>query len=505
MPHHTSNQFNRQRRGACRQPWPHRRHPGQAGHHRRPSLGIHRGDACRGKVFSLSFLSFAAAAAGQRRENDRFFFPRRLDLLLLSPSFSLSFFDTEKTNQVRARIKYLQELQSTHDALEDDYKRELEALDAKYTKKYAPLFATRAKVVRGEEEAPAELVEALKAEIAEAEKEEGFAGGAGVAAANAAGASEPVPKGIPQFWLGVLRAHDVVASRITEKDEAVLEHLVDIRCEELGVGGDGEGGGGDDAAAAATKNDGEDDEDEEDREYGFRLSFVFEMPNPFFDSPADGVVTKTYHMAAEDEEGMLERAVGTRIAWKAGKDPTVKILKKKPKPGRGGAKPSSGKPMTKIEKTESFFNFFSPPAVPEEGDEDLDEEEVEALQEALEEDYELGETFRDELIPHAVSFYTGEMAEMEEEDEDEDDDDDYEEDDGDDDDDEDDDDDDEEDDDDDDEEEEDRRAPSRGKQARGGKGKGKGGGGGSGGGGGGGAKGGAPQDTGEKPAECKQQ
>ena len=442
----------------------------------------------------------------KKKENDRFFF------LVLTFSFPFFLFFSlfldrkKKSTQIRARIKYLQELQSSHDALEEDYKRELEALDAKYTKKYAPLFATRAKVVRGEEEAPAELVEALKAEIAEEEKEEGFAGGAGVAAANAAGASDPVPKGIPQFWLGVLRAHDVVASRITEKDEAVLEHLVDVRCEELGGGSGGDGGGGEDAAAtkkgggegedaAAADNDDDGEDDEEDREYGFCLSFVFEMPNPFFDSPADGVVTKTYHMAAEDEEGMLERAVGTRIAWKAGKDPTVKILKKKPKPGRGGgAKPSSGKPMTKIEKTESFFNFFSPPAVPEEGDEDLDEEEVEALQEALEEDYELGETFRDELIPHAVSFYTGEMAEMEEEEEeeDEDDEDEYEETDGDD--------DDEDDDDDDDEdEEEDRPAPSRGKQARGGKGKGKGGG------GGGGAKGGAPQDTGEKPAECKQQ
>ena len=412
----------------------------------------------------------------------------------------------QKIQQIRARIKYLQELQSSHDALEEDYKRELEALDAKYTKKYAPLFATRAKVVRGEEEAPAEIVQALKAELEEAEKREGFAGGAGVAAANAAGASDPpVPRGIPQFWLGALRAHDVVASRVTEKDEAVLEHLVDVRCEELGGGSSGDGDAAAAAAAAATKKEGGDaagsgSDDEEEREYGFRLSFVFEMPNPFFDSPADGVVTKTYHMAAEDEEGMLERAVGTRIAWKAGKDPTVKILKKKPKPGRGGGggkQPSSGKPMTKIEKTESFFNFFSPPAVPEEGDDDLDEEEVEALQEALEEDYELGETFRDELIPHAVSFYTGEMAEMEEDDEDdEEDEDEYEETDGDDDDDEDGADDDE-DDDDDSEEEGDRRVPSRGKQARGGGGKRSGG--------KGGAKGGAPQDTGEKPAECKQQ
>lgn len=66
----------------------------------------------------------------------------------------------------------------------------------------------------------------------------------------------------------------------------------------------------------------------------------------------------------------------------------MQVLKKKPKQGRGGK--SNARPMTKTETVDSFFSFFSPPKVPEEGDDDLDEEEIDQLQAALEEDYEIG-------------------------------------------------------------------------------------------------------------------
>ena len=49
---------------------------------------------------------------------------------------------------------------------------------------------------------------------------------------------------------------------------------------------------------------------------------------------------------------------------------TQKLLKKKPKKGSKNAKP-----ITKTEDCESFFNFFSPPQVPDD-DEDIDEDTV---------------------------------------------------------------------------------------------------------------------------------
>lgn len=59
----------------------------------------------------------------------------------------------------------------------------------------------------------------------------------------------------------------------------------------------------------------------------------------------------------------------TEIEWNAGKNLTQKVLKKKPKKGA-----KNTKPVTKTEQCESFFNFFSPPQVPD--DDDIDQDTV---------------------------------------------------------------------------------------------------------------------------------
>jgi nucleosome assembly protein 1-like 1 len=51
---------------------------------------------------------------------------------------------------------------------------------------------------------------------------------------------------------------------------------------------------------------------------------------------------------------------------------TQKVMKKKPKKGA-----KNTKPVTKTEQCDSFFNFFSPPQVPE--DDDIDQETVAPL------------------------------------------------------------------------------------------------------------------------------
>ena len=110
---------------------------------------------------------------------------------------------------------------------------------------------------------------------------------------------------------------------------------------------------------------------------GFKLSFHF-AENPFF---SNAVLDKTYIMVEEEAEPILERSEGTAINWAAGKNVTVKVLKKKAKPG----KKADAKPQTKTEPCDSFFNFFNPPKVP--GDEDeVEEEEMEELQALIEQD-----------------------------------------------------------------------------------------------------------------------
>lgn len=61
----------------------------------------------------------------------------------------------------------------------------------------------------------------------------------------------------------------------------------------------------------------------------------------------------------------------------------VQLQKKK-----GGAKGKS-KPPTRSTRVHTFFDFFSPPVVPE-SESELTETQMDALQGALERDYELG-------------------------------------------------------------------------------------------------------------------
>ncbi|OIT21412.1 PREDICTED: nucleosome assembly protein 1;2 [Nicotiana attenuata] len=266
---------------------------------------------------------------------------------------------------VRKRVEVLREIQTEHDELEAKFFEERAALEAKYQKLYQPLYTKRFEIVNGVVE-----VDGATAEAAAADKQED---------------EDAVEKGVPDFWLTAMKNNEVLAEEITERDEEALKFLRDIKWSRI------------------------------DDPKGFKLDFFFET-NPYF---KNSVLTKTYHMIDEDEP-ILEKAIATEIEWYPGKCLTQKILKKKPKKGSKNAKP-----ITKTEQCESFFNFFSPPQVPED-EEDIDEDAAEELQNLMEQDYDIGSTIRDKIIPHAVSWFTGEAAEDDyaelEDDEDEDDD-----------------------------------------------------------------------------------
>ncbi|KAJ8568717.1 hypothetical protein K7X08_030939 [Anisodus acutangulus] len=155
---------------------------------------------------------------------------------------------------------------------------------------------------------------------------------------------DAVEKGVPDFWLTAMKNNEVLA-----EEDIKWSRIENPKC--------------------------------------FKLEFFFET-NPYF---KNAVLTKTYHMIDEDEP-ILENAIGTEIEWYPGKCLTEKILKKKPKKGSKNATP-----ITKTEQCESFL-FFSPP-------------QAEELQNLMEQDYDIGSTIRDKIIPHAVSWFTGEAAE----------------------------------------------------------------------------------------------
>ncbi|KAL9241718.1 hypothetical protein vseg_015795 [Gypsophila vaccaria] len=336
--------------------------------------------------------------------------------------------------KVQKRVEVLKQIQSEHDELEAKFFEERRALEDKYEKMYQPLYAKRYDVVNGVVE-----VDGVSDEPA----------------VEVDGEDKPAEeKGVPNFWLTAMKTNEVLADSIQEQDEEALKYLKDIKWHRIDVPKD------DNQKGEATK--------------GFKLEFFFD-PNPFF---KNSVLTKTYFMIDEDEP-ILEKAIGTEIEWLPGKCLTQKVLKKKPKKGSKNAKP-----ITKTETVDSFFNFFSPPEVPED-DEDIEEEAAEELQAMMEQDYDVGSTIREKIIPHAVSWFTGEAAQDDdfgdlddediEDDDDEDDEDEDEEDE------------DEEDDDEDEDEDDDVKKPKSQK-----KGTAK-------------APVGEGQQAGERPPECKQQ
>lgn len=320
---------------------------------------------------------------------------------------------------VRKRVEVLREIQSQHDELEAKFFEERAALEAKYQKLYEPLYSKRYDIVNG---------------VVEVE---------GVT--NEAPIDQEEVKGVPDFWLNAMKTNEVLTEEISERDEEALKFLKDIKWRRI------------------------------ENPKGFMLEFFFDA-NPYF---KNSVLTKTYHMI-DDDEPILEKAIGTEIEWLPGKSLTQKVLKKKPKKGS-----KNTKPITKTENCESFFNFFNPPQVPED-DDDIDEDTAEQLQNEMEQDYDIGSTIRDKIIPHAVSWFTGEAVQGEDFEDLDGDDDDDDEDEDDEDEDEEDDEEDEDEDDEDEEESKSRKKPSAGPKKTGRAQIGEG-------------------QQGERPPECKQQ
>ena len=176
--------------------------------------------------------------------------------------------------------------------------------------------------------------------------------------------------GIPQFWVTAIRNHPNLSQYIEEADLPALAALTDIRCEL----------------------------DTEGTTESFKLFFDF-APNDFFENTQ---LTKEYKLDDDDE---LKTATGCEIKWKLGKCLTEKSVKKVVKK-RGKGKQT----VQKIEKVDSFFHFFAPPQLPASGDEvdDEDEEAMAGLEDDLEEDFSQGCAFKDDIVPEAVRYFTGE-------------------------------------------------------------------------------------------------
>ncbi|EKD13518.1 uncharacterized protein L3040_008614 [Drepanopeziza brunnea f. sp. 'multigermtubi'] len=264
---------------------------------------------------------------------------------------------------VRRRVAGLKGVQKEHSKLEAEFQEEVLELEKKYFAKFTPLYQKRATIVNG-------AAEPTEAEIQAGEEDDEEQ-------------NEPVEKsedtsdvkGIPEFWLSAMKNQVSLAEMITDRDEAALKDLTDVRMEYLD-------------------------------KPGFRLIFEF-AENEFF---SNKLITKTYFYQNESGYGgdfIYDHAEGDKIDWKAGKDLTVRIESKKQR----NKNTKQTRVVKKTVPTESFFNFFSPPKAPTDDD---DDDAASDIEERLELDYQLGEDIKEKLIPRAIDWFTGEALQFEE-------------------------------------------------------------------------------------------
>jgi len=275
-------------------------------------------------------------------------------------------------------VKQLKEVDDKYLEIEKEYQREVQKLAVKFTELQQPLLEERKKVlIASEDDGPKTGTPALSG-----------------------------------FWLKAMQNHPAFEDIIQEWDEPVLEYLQDIEKSNV---------------------------DDADSDKGFKLVFRF-AANPYFTNTELKKEYKTEEANPYCGEMAVKEIKCDTIEWQSGKDVTVEKVAKKVK--GGGAKKAKQK-KEKEEARPSFFRDFFRNLSPdtelpedakdqaramaeEEDDEEDDDDDDEALIEYLMDgDHEIGMALRDNIIPFAVRWYTGEAApEMDDDDEDDDDDDD---------------------------------------------------------------------------------
>jgi nucleosome assembly protein 1-like 1 len=205
---------------------------------------------------------------------------------------------------VRRRVAGLKGVQNEHSKLEAEFQEEVLQLEKKYFAKFTPLYEKRAKIVNG-------AIEPSDAEVQAGEEDEEPSEAQTDAEAAKQDESAESVSGIPEFWLSAMKNQISLAEMITDRDEAALKHLVDVRMEYLD-------------------------------KPGFRLIFEF-SENEFF---TDKIITKTYFYQNESGYGgdfIYDHAEGHEIDWKSGKDLTVRVESKKQ---RNKSQPSTSHPCS---------------------------------------------------------------------------------------------------------------------------------------------------------------
>ncbi|KJH48894.1 nucleosome assembly protein [Dictyocaulus viviparus] len=271
---------------------------------------------------------------------------------------------------VKRRICALKKIQlDSIEVMEAKFYERVHQLEKEFETEFDKLYEQRKKIVAGEyeptdEESNLPIIHGLREEA--------------IKELNEKSAPDDGSKGVPSFWLHVLKGSEMTQDMIQEHDEPILKHLTDI--------------------TSTIEVD----------PHGFTIYFHF-SPNEFF---TNTVLKKQYFLEIKpDPEDPFSfdgpsvvRAIGDTIDWKEGKNITKKVVKKKLKKGSNAGNCAIWLVMV---KADSFFNFFDTIVPPSEDHKNEDDEEDDS-HEVMRADFEVGQVLRDNIISRAVLYYTGE-------------------------------------------------------------------------------------------------
>lgn len=321
--------------------------------------------------------------------------------------------DTDFVESLPVKVKYrvlaLKKLQTRAANLESKFLREFHDIERKFAEMYQPLLEKRRQIINAIYEPTEEECEykldpedyddeemddeeemygnedsvvheyvdeddgyedyyydyAIEEEEEEEEETEAIGGGEEN--------KEEDPKGIPDFWLTVLKNVDTLTPLIKKYDEPILKLLTDIKVRLSEPG----------------------------EPLSFTLEFHFK-PNEYFKNE---LLTKTYVLKSKlsyydphpYRGTAIEYSTGCEIDWNEGKNVTLRTVKKKQKHRIWG----TIRTVTEDFPKDSFFNFFSPHGLNLNGDGS--------------DDFLLGHNLRTYIIPRSVLFFSGDALESQQE------------------------------------------------------------------------------------------
>lgn len=265
--------------------------------------------------------------------------------------------------EVKKRVTALKALHDEYVEMELAHKREECALEAKYAKLYASIFDKRFDIITGmREPTEAELARGKEIEkMQEIQDEE---------QPSSEKNEEETPagnvKGVPGFWLQVFQNHRAFEGIINDEDVPCLRSLKDIRVRLL-----------------------------EDNAPSFALDFHFDE-NEYF---TNKTLSKEFKIDISQgtfqfhKEAPALEVSATEIQWKFGRKLTPEAEETIEEISSDGRIVDAPLP--------SFFSLFS--------SRDPDDEEM------ISHDFQIALAIKDDILPRAIAWFTGDALEMDDE------------------------------------------------------------------------------------------